>query len=622
MIKRKSLLLVIVLTFFGMIGSSVIAQENTRDVIMRAMRDELNRNMKHLAMENLKSPFFISYTIKDAQTLTVKSQLGSIVLSEEKPYRSQGVRVLVGDYSKNNENFMDLGGMGRGGGSFARGSEDLPLNDDYYGIRRALWIATDEDYKSAAEAFERKVSALKQQNISKEDSLDDLSKAPQVKLNIPGKRFEINKSKWENTALTLSKVFLKYPDIYSSEVDIYIYQADVYHMNSEGTETVTPGSIVAIQVSASTQADDGEPLSDKVTYYAVVPEELPALLDMDKSITAMATQLTALRKAPTVTDSYSGPVMFEDQAVGEIFAQRFFSSAEGLLASRKPIYSDPQVLMFMSQMQSSNLEDKMGKKVISNDITVKSTPKLKKYDNKQLIGSYEVDAEGVVPPDEFSLVDKGTLKNLLNGRTPAKKTRESNGHEILSSSPDGISSSIGPGVVSVSVANGSDYSTLKKQLLKKAKDEGLEFAYIIKRLNTGGGDKGFDPSSIMEMAMGSKQEGKISKPTYIYRVSVKDGKEELVRNAELGGLSINSLKKILGVSKEIQLYSTMLKVSGGDMGGFMFMLGSMFSGGWSLEGLPTSFIIPNSLVLEEFDIKNQSRLITTKPPVVENPVGR
>lgn len=621
MIKRISLLLIMVAAFISSTVSA-ISQENTRDVIMRAMKDELNRNMKHLSMENLKSPFFISYTIRDAQMLEVKAKLGSIINSEEYPSRSQSVRVLVGDYSRNNENYMDLGGMGGGGGSFARGSEDLPLNDDYYGIRRALWIATDEAYKSVAESFERKLSAIKQQNLSSEDSLDDLSRAPVVKLSIPGKRFEANKPKWENTALTISKIFQKYPDIYSSEVNISISQGDVYHANSEGTETITPNSIVAVVVTATTQAEDGEPLSDKVSFYAAVPEELPSMQDMDKAVNAMAAQLTALRKAPALSDAYSGPVMFEDQAVGEIFAQRFFSGAEGLNASRKPIYSDPQVLMFMSQVQPSGLEDKMDKKIISNDITIKAAPKQKTYENKMLIGSYDVDAEGVVPSDEITLVDKGMLKNLLNGRTPAKKTKQSNGHKCLAFSTYSIVSATGPGVVNVNVDKGMTSADLKKQLIKKAKDEGLEYAFIVRRLNTGGGDTGFDPSSIMEMAMGGNKEGKLSKPTYISRISVKDGKEELVRNAELGGLTINSLKKILGASKDRQLYNTLLKASGGDFGGFGFIISSMFSDGGGLEGLPTSLILPNAIVLEEFDIKNQSRLITTKPPVVDNPIGR
>lgn len=620
--KNKSVKAIILAILVAVGFSFSVAKETTRDIIFKAMKDEMTRSMQNLELKDLKKPFFISYTIVDGKMTSIKSTLGSIVASRQNPYRTSTVSVKVGDYQRNDDNFLDLS-MG-GGGSMARGSDELPLNDDYYGIRRALWISTDETYKSAAETFEKKLSAIKQQNLSSEDSTDDFCKVPIVNLKIDGAPVEVNKTTWETVCQTLSGIFKKYGKIFSSSVAFNSYQADVYFVNSEGSETVYPISLFGIQVNASTQADDGEPLSDFVTFFALTPKDFPDLKAMQKDVEAMAERLVKLREAPAVNESYSGPVLFEDQAVGEIFAQRFFSGNDGLIASRKPIVSDPKVLMFMEMMLGKSLDDKMDKKLISNDLTIKSVPKMKEYKGKNLIGSFQVDAEGVVPPAELVLVDKGTLKTLLSDRIPTKKIKESNGHARLASTIGSIETSTGPGVIVVENANATDTKELKSKMLEKAKEEGLEYAYIVRKISStsAGKDDKFDVSGMLG-AFGGAKEGKISKPVCLYRVNVNTGQEELVRNAELGGLTVNSMKKLLGTSKEQTAYNTLIPAKDGSgMGGLVIMIGDAMGRSSGLSGIPASIIHPSAVLLEEFDIKKENRAITPKIPLVQNPVGK
>ena len=61
----------------------------------------------------------------------------------------------------------------------------------------------------------------------------------------------------EKSAKEISNLFRNYPDIYSSQARIYFYRNDVYFTNSEGTETVQPLTLAAVQINASTQAVDG-----------------------------------------------------------------------------------------------------------------------------------------------------------------------------------------------------------------------------------------------------------------------------------------------------------------------------------------------------------------------------
>ena len=275
--------------------TTLFSQEKPQEIIKKAMKDELERNMKNLALENLEKPFFISYTISDAKTLYISSTLGALIKSEEKPYRKHSARVLVGDYESDNENFVEMNNMY----SFNMNEGYIPLENNYYGIRNSLWKKTDNMYKDAAELYERKISAINQQNLSEDETgLSDFSKVPKVKLDIPTDSFVLDKQKWEKTAKELSAIFKDYAEIFSSNVSIFLYQADIYFLNSEGTETKYPLSLAAVRVNAETQADDGESLFDHVLYYALTPDDLPAINNMKNEVKFMADNLVKIKNAP------------------------------------------------------------------------------------------------------------------------------------------------------------------------------------------------------------------------------------------------------------------------------------------------------------------------------------
>ena len=77
-------------------------------VIVKAMKDELNRNLKQLDYKDYGRPFYIGYTITDANMYYINASLGALVTSENLPNRDWQVRVLVGNYQLNDENFQDI----------------------------------------------------------------------------------------------------------------------------------------------------------------------------------------------------------------------------------------------------------------------------------------------------------------------------------------------------------------------------------------------------------------------------------------------------------------------------------------------------------------------------------
>ena len=565
--KIASILLLFIIIVVSFISIQA-KNKTTREIILSAMKDEMERNMEQLQIDNMQKPFFISYTVRDFRTMQVSATLGSILNSDENHIRNHNVRVMVGDYKFTDENFRDSSPSGFQN-TLLMGTDDLPLEDDYYGIRRALWIATDRVYKSASEKYERKKAALEQQELSEEEKeLEDFSKAPVVKHQAPARKFDMDRSKWERITQEISAVFKAYPEIYSSQTRCYFFQGDGYFINSEGTEVVQPITLVYLFIDAETQAVDGEPLRDIISYIVSTPQDLPPFNSIKQAAKDMAKQLVAMRTAPVFEDSYTGPVMFEDQSVGEIFSQQLFERAGGLLAFRTPIMAGRTP---SRGGRGQSLEDKIGTRILSRDLTLKAMPTLDKFSGKNLIGSFKVDEEGVKPPQEILLVENGILKTLLSNRTPTEKIKESNGHDRpIISFGRFASTRLGPSVILLTSSDGRTKSDMKNELLQLAREEGLEYAIMVRKVMS------------------------LSRPISVYRVYVEDGKEELVRSVMLGSLSVSSLRRIYSVSEEQFLYQK--------------------------GGIPASYILPQSLIFEELEVEQEKRSYTPKLPVVSSPL--
>ncbi len=553
------------------------AQDNVDDVIFKAMNDELNRNVSSLSLGKYKPPFFIGYRLNYSNILSISASLGSLVHSEENIGKAPNVRLMVGDYSLNDENFVAGSKSYSSGGGYL----PLPLDDNYGAIRRALWIMTDKTYKSAIEKYEQKLTALKQQNKEESERLDDYSKIAPVNLMLKHVPLKFDKSYWENTTKDWSRIFQTYKQIASSSVSLYFMDGSFYYVTNEGSKIKFPGSIACLMINADCQAIDGEQLRDHLLYFALTPDQLPSVTKVNQEIRQMADNLTALSKAPQIRDSYSGPVLFEDDAAAEVFLQKFFG-VNGLIASREPVYAVER----QEQGSINKFDNKVNLRVCSENINITATPKLKTFHHIPLVGSFEIDAEGVVPKDELILVDKGILKTLLNDRVPTSKVKESNGYCRLTI---GGNTKKAPGVINVSYNNGISIDSLRRKALKEAEKNGLDYFYVIRKVE------------VPNMGMAKSGDGDddrdlpISRPIYIYKVSTKTGEETLVRSALVSDFAVNAFKHILGGTGDQIVYNT-------------------------LKGtVPVSMIVPKALLFDDIGIE-KDRSTRPKLPVVANPV--
>jgi hypothetical protein len=124
------------------ISQAVIAQSTSipadDDVILKAMRDEMERSKQLRVVGGQDVPYFFSYDLTDAEDLTISATLGSALNVSREHLRVPGIEVRVGGYD-----FDNTGHIASGRSSGARYDSGWPLDDNYNALRECFWLATD-----------------------------------------------------------------------------------------------------------------------------------------------------------------------------------------------------------------------------------------------------------------------------------------------------------------------------------------------------------------------------------------------------------------------------------------------------------------------------------------------
>ena len=112
------------------------AFSQTRDPILRAMHDELNRS-RGLKVLSLEAPYFIEYTLEDGDSFEVSASLGRPRFRAARPVSAfPEIKVRVGDYKFDNTDYV--------GSGYHFGThydiERFPLENSY-GVDAALSVA-------------------------------------------------------------------------------------------------------------------------------------------------------------------------------------------------------------------------------------------------------------------------------------------------------------------------------------------------------------------------------------------------------------------------------------------------------------------------------------------------
>ena len=160
-------LLLLISCLCALSAPALAADTTSSDVVLRALREEMDRSKDHLKLENVAAPYYIEYRVTELDQFEASAVFGALRNQQHVHGRLLRVVVRVGDYKQ--DSFFGAG----------EGTIDLiPSDDDLYAIRHRIWLATDRAYKAATEALSAKQAALKQLKV--DEPVDDFAKAPPV----------------------------------------------------------------------------------------------------------------------------------------------------------------------------------------------------------------------------------------------------------------------------------------------------------------------------------------------------------------------------------------------------------------------------------------------------------
>ncbi len=503
--------------------------KNDDSEIFKAFDDELKRTVGKLKLGEHPSPYFVSFSGNQSKYIDIYGAFGALDRIDSGRGRSLDVEVRVGDYKFDNS--------GSSSSMFYNPYEvysesGMALDDDYDSIRRTLWLLSDGRYKRAIEDLEKKKAVLNQKKI---DNLPNsfIKTEPVVSL-LPVVKQEIDSKKWADIVRVVSREFRSNPGIVDCRVVYENRDGIRWFQNSEGSKNREQDLCSTFFMTATAQASDGMLVSDFTFYAFKKDKDMPQLEELLSVARGLSESVIKLAKAPMMED-YNGPILFEKQAAAEFFAQIV---APQLVISQESAFE---------RRNKRTEADLLGKKILPKFINITDNPSIDSFKGKPLKGGYVVDDEGV-RAKAISLVEHGTLKTLCSGRTPTRGIQESNGHYR-----DGRAK---VSQLFITADTSKTQEELRKQLIEIGKESGLSHVMIARKLVKPSG-MGFDIESAVSNIFGQgKKEIELASPTLLYKVSVQDGKEELVRGARFSGITRRTLKDIESAANDDDVYVT------------------------------------------------------------------
>jgi TldD protein len=463
------------------------------DPVLQAMLAEIERSKEHLKMDGVQAPYFIEYRLVDIGGEAASAVFGALESDQHSRARIFRVTVRIGDY-KQDSYFRN----GIGVADFA------PYENDILALRQQLWNATDRAYKAAGESYAAKLSLAKQ--ITMEHTTNDFAAATPLVSIEPVAKVDLDTAKWKNAIADASALYAKYPDVQSVSALLRFASENIYIVNTEGTVARRGWTQYFISTYASTQADDGMRLARSPFVMVSDVNELPSPEKFVADANASLESLKQLRLAPIVDEEYRGPVLFDADAADDVFADLVGNNVDG-----------PKPEPGASARTTGDFASSYKSRVLPDFVTIVDDPTQKSFQGHSLLGSYAFDDEGVKAA-AVTVVANGTLTNYLIGRAPIRDFPASNGH--------GRAAPGGPatpniGNLFLQSTKTMPLADLKKKLIAMCQDEGKPYGYYVQTL----GDE--------------------LSPRLLYRVWVKDGKEELVRGAVFNELDTRELRNDL-----------------------------------------------------------------------------
>jgi TldD protein len=490
-----------------------------RSPLLAAMQLELDRSFKVLSAQEPPA-YYLGYTITDTNRVNVSGSNGALLSSDENRNRFLEVSVRTGSYDLDNTHKVGARQEQRGGGV-----APAPIDDDTEVLRRAIWLETDKQYRSAAEALIKIKTGKEVKVETAEGAAPDFThEQPHTDIG-PEVSIKVDRTPWEAKVRAYTKEFRSSPAVINSIVTFTAQAQNAYQITSEGTQLQYGQIRYRLELFIQGKAPDGMDLERYYNFDWVRPSDAPD----DKAVLAagatLRKELEGLVAAPLNEPSVT-PALLTGRAAAVFFHEVFGPRAEG---HRQKDASEGQTFT-----------KKVDQPILPDFLTIIDDPTMPKLGKEDLLGFYEYDDEGV-KAHRVMMVDHGVLKNFEMSRSPLVGFPHSNGHgrRQLGASP--VSRQ---GNLIVESSKTLTDAQLRAKLIELTKQQGKPYGLLIDDIAGG----------FTFTGRGQPQAFQVQ-PLVVYKVFADGRPDELVRGVDIVGTPLASLTKIVATGDKQEVFN-------------------------------------------------------------------
>jgi TldD protein len=490
-----------------------------RSPLLAAMQEELDRSFKVL---NAQDPpaYYLGYTVTDTQRVNVSGSNGALLSSDENRNRWLEVSVRTGSYDLDNTHKVGTRQEQRGGPG-----TPAPIDNDTEVLRRSIWLETDKQYRSAAEALIKIKTGKEVKVETAEGAAPDFThEQPHTDIG-PEVSIKVDRTPWEAKVRAYTKEFRSSPAVINSIVTFTAQAQNAYQITSEGTQLQYGQIRYRLELFIQGKAPDGMDLERYYNFDWVNPSEAPD----DKAVLAagatLRKELEGLVAAPLNEPSVT-PALLTGRATAVFFHEVFGHRAEG---HRQKDSSEGQTFA-----------KKVDQQILPDFLTIIDDPTMPKLGKEDLLGFYEYDDEGV-KAHRVLMVDHGVLKNFEMSRSPLVGFPHSNGHGRRQLGAFPVSRQ---GNLIVESSKTLTDAQLRAKLIALVKEQHKPYGLLIDDIAGG----------FTFTGRGQPQAFQVQ-PLVVYKVFADGRPDELVRGVDIVGTPLASLTKIVATGDKQEVFN-------------------------------------------------------------------
>ncbi len=499
------------------------ARVSGQDSLMLLLDKALTNLEKEYSTKE-QPPYFIDIRVHEIKSHLLRYSFGILTAQQHSHNRLVTTRMRIGSYEKDNtttdgsKESMNL--------RSSVYTDKMPLENDSLSIYKLLEQSFEITYKFTLQQYK---TLLKKDNSQEnKEAIPAFSREkasvyyePPAEPQLDEKSF----NEWKNILKNIAMEISSDNDIVNSEVAMLVMEERIYYLNTEGSRITQNRPQCQIQLVFAVKTQNGNVAPLVKSYIGQSISALPSAENLQNKVQQIKQILKDLKNAPPV-DPYAGPAILSPEAAGVFFHEIFGHRIEGQRLN--------------NAYDNQTFKDKIGKKIINEDISIISDPTIKEYNGIPLFGSYQYDDEGVAAKPVI-IIENGILKNYLMSRVPVKGQMQSNGHgrAQVGAAPFSRQSNL-----IIKTKNSVSDAVMRKILIKECKKQGKAYGYYIKEVFGG-----FTTTDLF-----SPQVFNII-PTIVYRVYVDGRPDELVRGVTFIGTPLTVFSEIIASGDKYEVFN-------------------------------------------------------------------